>query len=196
MFSLTLYTIVLIVHVAAAGVLLGSAVVAPLIRRYILSAPSLGVLRLWVEFGRTASRTHPPAALVLLATGVYLGSAGWWAQPWFFVAIAVWIVNSALAAMFVDGSTSQLSAAIGPREGSIDRTVDAIRRSRRWDMAFDVIRANDLAMLYVMFQKPGLAESVLVIAAAIAISCAAGVRRTRRFLQAPPTVVTNSPATV
>src|SRR5512138_2618467 len=93
---------------------------------------------------------------------------------------AVWIVNSTLAAVFVDGSTSQLSAAIGPREGNIDKTVDAIRRSRRWDVAFDVIRANDLAMLYVMFQKPGLTESVLVIAAAVAISCAAGVRRTRR----------------
>ena len=164
MFTMSPYSAVVLVHVTAATLLIGSATVAMYTRRAIVSATSLPVLRAWVEFGRRSSRANPALAFAVLASGVYLGSYGWWGQPWFYVAAAAWVLNTALAARVIRPMAGALGAAVGRATGdAIPPDIDAIRRSLVWPAAGAMMRASDLAMLYVMFTKPSLVESSAVI---------------------------------
>jgi hypothetical protein len=167
MFDHSLYSIVLLVHIASGIVLVSSALFAPLTRHAILRAPTTDRLRDWVDFFVRSARANPPAAMLLLASGLYLGSAGWWSQPWFYVAAGAWAANFLLATLAVKPSVAALArAAAGAGNGAVGLEVDRLRHSRRWEVAEGIMRGNDLAMLYVMFVKPSLAESLLVVAAA------------------------------
>lgn len=172
MFDLSLYSLALLAHVTTATILTGHALLAPLIRRAVLSADSLAMLRAWLEFAQRAARANPIAAMILLATGVYLGSAGWWTQPWFYVALAAWLANSLLATLVIQKTAARIGRAAGSRDGVIAPDVDHIRQSRAWHVADTVLASNDLAMIYVMFQKPGLLEACLVVMGGIAIALA------------------------
>jgi hypothetical protein len=192
-FNLSLYALALLVHVVGGCMLIGSTLSTPLIRRSILAAPTLGLVRTWLDFARRAGRLNPAAAFAVLGTGIYLGSAGFWTQGWFWVALAAWLANTLLAVLVVDRTASALAAAAGSREGAIDAPVDAIRRSRAWELAEPVMRANDLGMLYVMFVKPSAIECVLVLAGAIALSIGAD-RRASRALKASAAAPLPAPA--
>ncbi|MFO7691934.1 MAG: hypothetical protein R6V57_02495 [Vicinamibacterales bacterium] len=167
MFDLSLYSVVLLVHIASAIVLVSSALFAPLTRHAVLRAPTLDRLRDWLDFLRRSGRANPPAAMLLLGSGVYLGSAGWWSQPWFYVALGAWAANLLLATRAVKPSAIALArAAASAGDGPVGPDVDRLRRSRRWELGEGIMRGNDVAMLYVMFVKPSAAESLLVVALA------------------------------
>jgi len=168
MFDLSLYSLVLLAHVTTATVLIGHALLAPLIRRATLSADSLASLRTWLDFGERAAKANPVAAMILLTSGVYLGSVGWWTQPWFYVAAAAWLANSLLATLVIRKTAMRIGRAAGLRDGAIDPDVDRLRQSPGWHAAETILASNDLAMIYVMFLKPGLLECCIVI-----IGCAA-----------------------
>jgi hypothetical protein len=166
MFDLSLYSVVLLVHIASAIVLVSSAVFAPLTRRAVLRAPTLERLRDWINFLERSVRANPPAAVVLLASGLYMGTTGWWTQPWFFVALGAWIANFGLATFVVKPSVSAVARAAAAGDGPVSGSIDALCRARGWEIGEGVMRGNDFAMLYVMFVKPSGTESCLVVAAA------------------------------
>ncbi len=185
MFDLSLYAIVLLAHITAGFYLVGGAFFAPRIRQAIVAAPSVDALRTWLGFARAATAANPPVALVLLATGVYLGSAGWWSTGWFYVALAAWIVNCALAIGVIGRTAAALGqAAAAAPHGPVGANLDTLRRSRAWDLAEQVMRANDLGMLYVMYMKPTVLEAVLVIAVILAAGLALHAGFTRRHAPA------------
>jgi len=190
MFDLSLYSVVLLVHIASAIVLVGSALFAPLTRHAILRAPTVNRLGDWLDFLHRSVRANPPAAMVLLASGLYLGSAGWWSQPWFYVALGAWVANFSCATFVVKPSVVALArAAAGAGSGPVGPAVDGLRRSLRWEIAEGVMRGNDMAMLYVMFVKPSAAESLLVVAAASVASLGIEWVLTRRMTRAEAPVL-------
>jgi uncharacterized membrane protein len=165
------YAIVLFVHVLAAVVLLGSSLLAPITRNVIWEASSLDALRRGLDVERRATRWNPAAALVLLGSGVYLGSTGWWTEAWFYVSLAAWVGNALLAALVVQRATGALMQAAAPGgDAPTWIEIDAIRRSPGWNMALAAMLANDLAILYVMISKPGLVGAIAVVAAANLLS--------------------------
>ena len=118
---------------------------------------------------------EPASALVVLASGVYLASvANFWAQGWVQVSVAFWLVNSAVAGTVVKPAISRVAAqAATAADGPLGQHLEALRRSPRWSFGGDLITANDAAMLYVMTMKPGLAGSLVVVAATIIFVAAA-----------------------
>ncbi len=177
--ELSPYTLVLFAHLLSAVVLIGSGLVAPLTHRFICAARTLGELRGWLDFGRRSSKWNPVAALVLLGSGVYLGSVGWWSEPWFFVALAAWVLNATLAGAIVGRTAAALGQAAAPGgEAPVPPEVDALRRSRGWALAHDAMLANDLAILWIMLAKPGLVGSVGLLV--VALVAALGLSRLRR----------------
>ena len=180
MFELSLYSVVLLAHIAAGIVLVSSAVFAPLTRGAILRATSLERLRDWVTFLERSVRANPPAAMVLLASGLYMGATGWWSQPWFFVALGAWVANFVLATFVVRPAVAAVARAAASGEGPVNAGVDRLRRSRRWEVGEGLMRGNDFAMLYVMFVKPSGLESGLVVAAAAAVCVGLEWALTRR----------------
>ena len=187
MFDLNAYSLALLVHVAAATILVGSSMFEPLVRRSVLSSDSVRELRLWLGLARRAARLNPIAALAVLGTGLYLGSAGWWDTGWFRVALGLWLLNSALAVAVVKRSASALgSAAARAGDGPISGELDALRRVPAWTVAAETMRASDLSMLYVMFQKPSALEACLVAALTVTAFVGLALARQRVVRVSPP----------
>ncbi len=187
MFDLSTYSVVLLVHIMSGIVLVGSSLFTPLTRREIASVRTLDRLREWLAFAARSTRANGPAAMLLLATGVYLGSTGWWSQGWFYVAVGAWFFSLILAMLFVKPSAIAVGrAAAEAGNGPVTEAIDRLRRSRRWEVAEGVMLGNDLAMLYVMFMKPSLAESLLVVGVAGAACVGLESMLTRRRSQLEP----------
>jgi uncharacterized protein with ACT and thioredoxin-like domain len=79
-----------------------------------------------------------------------------------------------------EGTMARMAGAAG--SGPIAPALDALRHSRAWNVAHVAMLANDLAMVYVMYTKPDLAGSLVVVLLAqtaaieIAMARAAGRR--------------------
>lgn len=187
MFDVDVYSLVLLVHVTAAIALVSSGLFAPLVRRALLAAESMNAVRLWLDFGRRAARANPAASLAVLATGLYLGSAGWWTQPWFFVAGATWLANALVATLVVKRAAGATAEAAARTTGdAVTAEVDTLRRSRAWAAGLDVLLASDLALLYLMFNKPGLVESLIVVDGAVGMAFALRALLGSRSAEAVP----------
>lgn len=161
------YEIVVFVHVAVAFVLVGGSLSAPLLRGAIRGAASAAEVRQWAAFARRATRLNPPAALAVLATGIWLGSAGWWSAGWFYVSIAVWLATSLLAVLVVHRTEEILEKAA--EAGTAPEALDPIRFAAKWDVATASMLANDFAIIWIMMQKPSTAVALGVLGAANAI---------------------------
>lgn len=190
---MTVYSLVVFVHVLAGVFLVGGSVVSLFVRSAIVGAESTSALGMWLRFAERSTRFNPAVAMVLLATGIYLGSAGWWTSPWFFASIALWLVSGAYAARTIGAGAQALGKAVGPMpDGPVTAELDALRRRPSWQIAFDVLVAADLAAVFLMTNKPGILGSIgaIVVANAVTIGASAAVRRRRE------SAVTAAPARV
>ena len=178
------YTLVVFAHVAAATVLVGgSLLAAPGVRAAVRRARRAQEVSAVLAVGRPLHVVNPVAALLVLATGIYLTSVGhWWDLGWVQVAVALWVLNTVTAGAVVEPAVHRLAAqAAGAADGTVDERLDALRWSRRWTFGVDLLLANDAAVLCLMTVKPGLAGSVLVVVVANAMVQATGaaLRRSR-----------------
>ena len=181
MFDVSFHSAVFLAHVIAGVWLVGGSLFAPYIRRAILAAPSVESLLGWLDFGRRSSAINPLMAFVLLGSGIYLGSAGFWSQGWFYVAAVSWLIDTLVVVLVIQRSAAGLAkAAAQVGQGPITPQLDALRRSRAWDLGEQVMWASDLGMLYVMYMKPSALESCLVIGVLFASSFAVHAIRERR----------------
>jgi hypothetical protein len=126
---------------------------------------------------------EPAAALLVLASGIYLTPYRGWSLGWIQVAIILWVLNLAVAVALVHPVHNRIGRAAGDAgDQPVGAELHALRSSPRWLVGGDVLMANDAAVLYIMVAKPGLAASVATAAAlnvlALAFRLAAG--RTRR----------------
>lgn len=179
MSSTAFYSSVVFLHALAAIVLMGGSLHFALTRSAIRSAGTVEELRGWLAFDRRASATHPAAALVLLTTGIYLGAQGWWTEPWFLVAVAVFLFDALYAARRARLAAEALAgAAAGAAPGPVPEPLHRLRWSCSLDVPHDLLLASDLAMLFVMFAKPGLVASCAALLVANGVLTA--MRRRRR----------------
>lgn len=171
------YTIVVFIHIAAAVMLLATSILGePAVRAAARRATDTRELRAYLAVGHPMSMISPVAAVVLLASGIYLSSLGsFWALGWVQVAVAFWVVNSVLAGAVMKPAMKRVEAeATTAGDGAVGPPLDRVRRSPGWTWSVDLMAANDAAVLYLMTLKPGLAGSLAVVLLANAV--AAGVR--------------------
>ena len=199
MFTMSLYSAVLFVHISSAIALIGGSLVAPHIRRLVAEARTVAELETGLLLARRAAKFSPLLAIVLLATGLYMGSLGWWRQPWFLVAVVGWCVNFLLAKLVVKRTAATIAqVAFQNREGLSER-VDQLRRSPGWTIAGRVMLAVDFSLLFLMLNKPGLAGSAIVVGVAIAAlvaPCVARLTPTRSAMNAHMSVASAMRSTV
>lgn len=171
------YTLVVFIHIAAAVLLLATSILGePAVRAAARRTTSPQELRAFLEVGRPMSVLSPVAAVVLLASGIYLATVGrFWTLGWVQVATAFWVVNSALAGLVVRPAIDRVAAAASDAtDRSIGERLDAARWSSGWSLGVDAMAANDAAILYLMTMKPGFAGSLAVVL--VANLAVAGVR--------------------
>jgi hypothetical protein len=185
MFHVTIYSLIIIVHVGAAAFLIGGGLSASVLRSLMTQARTGQELGLWLDFGRRAGRLNPAIAMVVLATGIYMGSSGWWNEGWFAFAGVLWMSDALLAVRGIQRSAVALGGALGRARGELTSEVIALRDAQTWDRCAAALRANNVTILYVMFEKPAVIECLVVAALAQAVSFgvyAAGRRRERTAL--------------
>src|SRR5690606_28979677 len=148
----------------------------------------LPTLRGILQLARRLASLNPLAAAVVLGTGVYLGSLGWWKAPWFHVGLVVFLVSSTVAATVIKPFAMKLGAAMNGSAGAMTPDLDSLRWSLRWDLAADALLANDLALLFLMLAKPPLAESIGAVSLLNVVLLAHRLIR-RRIALLPPTTL-------
>lgn len=179
--SIAIYEITVFVHVLAALVLIGNAFWSARLRAAVRTASTRGEVRAFIAFAIRSTRINPLAALVLLGTGIYLGSYGWWSAAWFYVAAGAWVANLLLAVLAVGPAERAVLEAADRGTGDVvEADLDRARSRRAWDLAAAVMLASDLAMVWVMFNKPGLAGALLTIALFGAATMTLALRRAPR----------------
>lgn len=181
---MNLYMLVVFAHITAAAVLVGgSMIAAPVVRAAVRRAQTPQELRASLAVGRPLSVVDPVAAVAVLASGLYLASvAHWWSVAWVQIATALWVLNSITASVVVKPAVQRLAAQAGAAvDGAIDERLNALRWSRRWTLGVDLLLANDAAVLFLMVMKPGPTGSILavVVVNALVLGGGAAVRRSR-----------------
>jgi hypothetical protein len=165
---MSLYDLVLFVHVAAAVALLGGSVIAsPAVRAAIRRARTIEEMRAYLSIGHPLLMLEPISALVILATGVYLTNiSAYWNEGWVQVPAALWLVNAAFAGALVKPAIRRIAdQAAAASDDLVGHELDTLRWSRRWSFGGDMLMANDAVALYLMSMKPALAESLLIVVA-------------------------------
>jgi hypothetical protein len=164
----TVYVVVVVVHIAVAAGLMGSIITEPLLRSMIRSAPSASELRMWVVFERRSNSSHPALGAAVLATGIYLGTFGWWSTAWFAVAVVLWVANATLAVSVLDARAQAVVRLLG-QSNMITGELNALRNGSSWDWAVGAMSANDIASLYLMIAKPDVVGALLTVALSYAV---------------------------
>ena len=182
MFTESTYSWTVLLHVTAALLLIGISIVQFHLTQAIRAASSASDLRTLVSLCGRASKAGPPFAIAVLSTGVRLGSYGWWAQPWFYVAIGLWIVQAVLSMKVLRANLRKLAAALKPSDVVVTPGADAICRSSAWLVGGAVMHGNDFAMVFLMVIKPALLESlgVAMLSATAFVLAEVAVDRRRR----------------
>ena len=162
---MSLYPLMVLLHITAAVLLLSTSIVGePLVRAASRRTGSVGDLRAFLELGRPMARLAPPAALAVLAAGVYLATAGrFWTLGWDLVSTALWVVNSVIAPAVVRPAVGRVEAgAAAATDPAVGPDLDDLRWAKGWSWGVDVVAANDVIMLAIMTLKPSLGGSILL----------------------------------
>jgi hypothetical protein len=174
---MSLYELMVFIHVVAAVALLsGSVLGSPAVRAAIRRADTVHALRAHLAIGRPLMVLEPTSAMAVLASGVYLTNiANFWSLGWVQVAIAAWVVNAAVAGAMVKPALKAVAAeAATVSDGRVGPHLNELRWSRRWSIGGDLLMANDAAILWVMTMKPALVGSLLVVVGANLLVAGAG----------------------
>lgn len=174
---MSVYTLVVFLHIAAAVLLLATSIVGePLVRSAVRRATGVHELRAFLEIGRPMARISPIAAVLVFATGMYLtGQARLWALGWVQAAIAFWFINAVVAGAVVRRAVDALAAAAETSDTLVGPHVDELRWASGWTWGLDVLAVTDAVTLAIMTLKPSLGGSLLLFL--LAHAAMAGARR-------------------
>ena len=167
---MSVYTLVIIIHVLSGMFLVGGGFAEIGLRVAIRRAGTRPEVITLIRHYATALKPHPLVALLLLGTGIWLGSSGWWSAAWFAVSALAWVMNVALSLTTIKPSAKAVAmAAMSGSGDAIDETLDRARTHRRWHLGASSMFANNLGFVWVMYMKPDLAGSIAAFAVANAV---------------------------
>lgn len=179
-----LYHVVLFVHILAAIIVVGGSFAIDFGASRAKKARTVDSLKSWLQALAIGSKAVAVSAAVTLAAGLYLGFAGdWWGSGWLSVALVLFVAAGALAGAVMDkGIERMIGIAEGFPEGPM--SPDLGRRLTQPAMALTgpVMIGVDVAILFLMTNKPGLAGSMIVAGVAVGVGLAVGLRERQHAL--------------
>lgn len=189
-----LYKVVLFVHILAAIVVVGGSFALDFAGTRAKRARTVDSLRSWLQASAIGSKAVAAAAAVTLLAGLYMAfEGGWWGDGWLTVALVLFVAAGALAGGVMDkGIGRMLEISEGFPDGPMSPELGRQLAQPAMALAAPVMIGIDLAILFLMTNKPGYAGSLIVAGVAITAGLAVGVRERRHALHpahaaAPPT---------
>lgn len=194
---MTLYGAALFLHVGSAILLVAGGIYAHVALTFVPRADTVDGARAHARLLHTIVTTTPPTAVVVLVTGVYMAFGGsWWRAGWPMVSLVLFASAGASATVSIEPRVARLRAAIEDLpEGPITpdqahRLVDpSLRRIG------SILVGADLAIVFLMTNKPGLTGSMMVGATGLVLGAVVGVKVARRAGAAPSEISPPVPPT-
>lgn len=178
---MSVYSVLVFFHVVGAIVLVGGSLFAPLLGAAVRRTTSVTSLREWAAYLQRLSVVSGPAALVTFGTGLYLAFAGdWWGSGWLDVSLGLFVIAAILALGVIDPAMRRLlAAATDATDGPVDATLDVKRRDPRAAIAEWMLLGTDVAIVFLMTNKPGFAGAGVAAAVGLGLGAVLGLRERR-----------------
>lgn len=185
--STDLYHVALFLHIVFAIALVGGSVWAHVTASLLPRAGSIEGIRSHVRFLAAISKSGGPLAMLVLIPGLYMAfSGGHWGAGWPGVALVLFAATGGLAFRVLEPGVQRVQAVLDETpDGPITPEVGAKLANPKLTMATWLMAGMDLAIVYLMTNKPGLVGSVVVGVLGIAAGAVVGMRETRAHA-APP----------
>jgi hypothetical protein len=176
------YNVVLFVHVVGVVLLFAAFSATQLGGAGLRRAETTQQARLWLGLLRVTGPMFGAAFLLILAAGLYMASDVWnFSTSWIVVALVTIGIMLVLGGAVVGRGMSKMGrmAATAP-EGPLSAELQmAIHDQAVWTSSF-VLTGFGVGVLWLMTNKPGWTESIVVVLGFGLIGAALGAATTRR----------------
>ena len=151
---LTLYTVLLSVHIIAAVVWIGGGTALTILMSRLRGERDTSILsRLFADIGSLGQRVFLPASLLLLAAGFGLIAEGDWEWDlWIILGIAGWLTTAVNGALFMGPQSAKLSELLASGTPDAQAVDDKLRRVLTFGSAELAIM---MLVIVDMVMKPG-----------------------------------------
>lgn len=186
---MTLYGFALFIHVVLAITLVGGSAFAHVTVVLARRARTVDGLRAHVGWLHALGKASGPLAMGVLVAGVYLAFAGdLWGSGWPVVSLVLFALAGATAMGVIDPRVTTYRDLLEEEpDGPIAPQLQASLGDRTLTMAAWTLTGIDLAIVFLMTNKPGWGGSLAVAAVGVALGAALGMREVQRAA-APPSV--------
>lgn len=182
-----LYHVVLFVHVLTAIVVVGGSFALDFMAARTRRSRSVETLRSWLQALTIASKAIAASAALTLVAALYLTfDGGWWGDGWLMVSLVLFLTAGALAGSVMDKGVARMSEiAEGFPDGPM--TPELGRQLAQPTMALvgPMMIGIDVAIVFLMTNKPALVGSLTVAAVTVGVGAAFGLRERRHLLHPP-----------
>lgn len=171
---MSVYSVLVFVHVVGAIVLVGATVLSPFMGAGVRRSTTVAALRESARVLKGANDFAGLAAPVVLLAGLYLAFAGdWWGSGWIEVSLALFAFAGVMALGVIDPATKRLvEAAAEAPDGPVTPELAALRDQRRVAVAESFLLPGDLAIVFLMTNKPGFLGSLVTLGVVVLVGAA------------------------
>lgn len=168
---MNLYGTALFVHVVAAILLVGGSSWAHVAGSLLQRSQTVSGARSHVHFLSTFVRAAGPLSLLVLLAGAYMATdAGLWGEGWLLTALGLFIVVGALSVAVVDPTVTRFEETLAEApDGPLTPALVAALSDRRLTITLALFGGADLALVFLMTNKPSLAGSLTTVAVALGL---------------------------
>jgi hypothetical protein len=186
---MTLYGVALFIHVVFGVLLVGGSAYAHVAVHLMPRATTVDGARSHVRFLAIVSKSGMPIALVVLIPGIYMAFTGdHWGVGWPGVSLVLFALLGAAAGAIIDPAVAGIQATLDAApDGPVTPDLAATLANPRLTLVSWMMAGGDLAILFLMTNKPGWTGSVVAGLAGLALGAAVGVRENQHAAAPPAT---------
>lgn len=169
---MSLYSVSVFLHVVGALALFAGIGLEQASLRNLSRASTSAQAREWVTLLRGRRRVEGPAALIIVATGVYLVATRWGYHAWIGLGLLGLVLMAVLGAALTGRRISAIAQALPADDGPIPTALRERLRDPLLRTTATLRAALALGIVFNMTVKPGTAGAFAAIGVALALGAA------------------------
>src|SRR5262249_31547983 len=142
---------------------------------HLRRSTAMGQVRDWVRLLSAPRFVGGPAALTILATGIYMSIVRWGQQAWIGAAFLGVILMAVLGAVLGGGQLRRIGQALRGVEGPVPEVLEQRIRDPLLVASAWLRTGLALGIVFLMVTKPAGPASLAVLGAAVALGLMAGL---------------------
>lgn len=182
-----LYHGVLFFHIMGAVILVSMGFIMPVMSGALHRTPTVAGMREWVTAMQKYTRLGPPAAVIVLLSGLYMAfDAFSFSDGWIVVSLVLFVMAGGIAGGVLEPHLKKLLAAAETApDGPVPAELRTMASDPRAENFESLMLGFDLAIVFMMTNKPGWVGALVATAVGLAVAGALIARRSRATATAP-----------